>query len=367
MSGIPWSNEEHSLKNFVLEHEPPQVVKVKKDGKLLKSSVELVLHETKSQKKIEGCLVSDGETFVLPYDCTAKVYQLSKAEEYRTLNELRKALPTCRFFLITSKPKDEQLQAIERGEVLTIVFKKTISGGDVFTCERKKIGAKIEIKGNAEGGFAPMGTTNERKINEFVRSYSTFPIGIGLTQSTLTNTAFASLNDLIMKSSSGLIRLTRLLTVDSVIASSLGKKVVYCIPNGLDFKVIPSKALLQGNAEHRDLCRKFNEDVDKDKIYTRLNTSVTFGNPETELVQWVYGQENNYDVVGSFIPSGRSQRSSVLIRGSALERGTNSNSEEKNSEKKKKVDDKDKDKALKSNNKKSKDGKEKEKVSNKVS
>ena len=303
MSGpsIPWSNVDYGLADFVKKNPPPQVVKVKKDASksaALKSSVELILHDSKTLKKVEACIVSEGTTFVLPYDCPAKVYQLTKAEEYSTLGELRKALPTCRFFIVTVKPKDQQLQDIEQGEVLTIVFKKTISGSDVFTCERKKLGVKIEIKSNAEGGFAPMGTTAERKISDFVRQYSTFPVGICLTESTLTNKAFASLKDTLSQSKSGLIRLTRLFTVDTVIGSSLGKKkCVYMIPKDLGLSVTASKALLVGDSEHKEFCRKLHEDVDKTSVEVHLSTVVSFGNAENEVVQWSYGTDCAYDEV----------------------------------------------------------------------
>lgn len=303
MSGpsIAWSNVDYKLTDFIKKSLPPQVVKVKKDaGKsaAFKSNIELILHESKALKKVEACVVSEGKTFVLPYDCPAKVHQLTKAEEYSTLGDLRKALPTCRFFLVIRKANDEQLQDIKPGEVLTIVFKKTLSGIDVFTCERKKLGLKIEIKANAKGGFAPMGTVAERKISDFVRHYSTFPVGIALTESTLTNKAFASLNDLISQSKSGLIRLTRLFTVDTVIASSLGKKkTVYSIPKDLGLTVTASKALLLEDSEHQEFCRKLHGDVDKASIETHLSLAVSFGNTESEVVQWSYGDESAYEEV----------------------------------------------------------------------
>jgi hypothetical protein len=304
MSGpsIAWSNVDYGLAEFVKKNTPPQVVKVKKDGSksaAFKNNVELLLHESKTLKKVEACVVSEGKTFVLPYDCPAKVYQLTKAEEYGTLGELRKALPTCRFFIATSIPKDPQLQDIVSGEVLTIVFKKTISGSDVFTCERKKLGVKIEIKSNAQGSFAPMGTTVERKISDFVRQYSTFPVGICLTESTLTNKAFASLKDCISQSGSGLIRLTRLFTVDTVIGSSLGKKKsVYAIPKDLGLTVTASKGLLTEDSEHKEFCRKLHEEVDKTSVDMYLNVVVSFGsNAEKEVLQWSYSAESAYEEV----------------------------------------------------------------------
>ena len=303
MSGpsIPWSNVDYGLEDFIKKSPPPQVAKIKKDGSksaAFKHNYELILHDSKALKKVEACVVSEGKTFVLPYDCPAKVYQLTKAEEYRTLSELRKVLPTCRFFLVTTKSKDQQLQDIEPGEVLSITYKKAISGCDVFTCERKKLSVKIEIKGSAQGGFAPMGTTTERKISDFVRHYSTFPVGIGLTESTLANKAFGPLNDLITQSKSGLIRLTRLFTVDTVIASSLGKKkTVYAIPTELGLTVTASKAVLLEDAEHKDFCRKLHEEVDKSSIDSHLSLVVSFGSIEKEVVQWGYGDESVYDEV----------------------------------------------------------------------
>lgn len=298
---IQWSNVDFSLTEFVQKNTLPQAVKVKKDASksiAFKSSVELILHESKTLKKIEACIASEGKTFFLPYDCPAKVYQLTKAEEYESLGELRKILPTCRFFFVTSKPKDQQLAEIEAGEVLTIVFKRNISGSDVFTCERKKLGVKIEIKANTKGGFAPMGTTTERKISDFVRQYSTFPVGIGLTESTLTNKAFSALNDVVSQSKSGLIRLTRLFTVDTVVGSSLGKKkTVYAIPKALDLTVTASKALLQADSEHTDFCRKLHEDVDQASVTTHLSLAVSFANAENEVLQWSYGEEGAYEDV----------------------------------------------------------------------
>ena len=303
MSGpsIAWSNVDYGLVDFTKKNPPPQVVKVKKDARksaAFKNNLELILHESKALKKVEACVVSEGKNFVLPYDCPAKVYQLTKAEEYSTLEELRKVLPTCRFFLVTAKLKDEQFQDITPGEVLTIVFKKTISGCDVFTCDRKKLSVKIDIKGNVKGGFAPMGTTTERKLSDFVRHYSTFPVGIGLTESTLANKAFGPLNDLITQSKSGLIRLTRLFTVDTVIASSLGKnKTVYAIPTELGLTVTASKAVLLEDAEHKDFCRKLHEEVDKTSVDSHLSLVVSLGAAEKDVVQWAYGDESAYDEV----------------------------------------------------------------------
>ncbi|XP_028406186.1 uncharacterized protein LOC114528708 [Dendronephthya gigantea] len=303
MSGpsIAWSNVDFTLKEFVQKNTLPQAVRVKKDASksiAFKSSVDLILHESKTIKKVEACVVSEGKTFVLPYDCPAKVFQLTKADEYESLGELRKVLPTCRFIFVTSEPKDQQLADIERGEVLTIVFKRNISGSDVFTCTRKKSGEKIEIKASAKGGFAAMGTTAERKINDFVRQYSTFPVAIGLTESTLTNKAFSALNDVISQSKSGLIHLKRCFAVDTVIGSSLGKKkTVYAIPKALEITVTASKALLQSDSEHTDFCRKLHEDVDQASVTTRLNLAVSFSKVENEVLQWVYGDDSAYDEV----------------------------------------------------------------------
>ena len=332
-----------------------------------KNNTELVLHETKTLKKVEARIVSEDKTFVIPYDCPAKVYQLTKAEEYSSLGDLRKALPTCRFFLVTSKPKGEKLQDLRPGEVLTIVFKKTIVGSDVFTCERKKLGVNIEIQANALGGFAPMGTVQERKISDFVRHYSTFPVGIALSESTLANKSFGALNNLISQAKSGLIQLTRLFSVDVVVGSTLGKKkMIYAIPNSSDLKVIASKDLLLESVEHKEFCRKLHEDVDKTAIDGHLNVVISLRNTESEVLQWWYGDENVYDDVAP-LASGKGA-SDAKVNGEVSKRdGASKETGRKisNSEIAKEGKTKESKEKIKEKDSKEKESKEKEKVKEK--
>lgn len=338
MSGvsISWSNVESNLVEFMAKNPLPQVVKVKKSA-VFKSSTELILHESKPLRKVEACIVSEGKSFVLPYDCPAKVYQLTKAKEYETLGELRKSHSTCRFFVVTSKPVDQSIQELERGEVLTIIFKKLEGDSDVFTCERKKLGVKVKINSNAKGGFSPMATVAERKINDFIRQYSTFPVGIALSDSALASNAFSHLSQAISQSKSSLIELKKLFTVDTILATSLGKKKsVYIIPKELSLTVNSPKALLsQDNAQHVEFCKKLHEDMDKSSIETQLSLAVTFKNCEKDILQWSYGDEGDYEVVP--ITAGKTNTSKdnagLLKRDGKDQAGKISNSESEMKEK----------------------------------
>ena len=296
---IAWSNVDYKLTEFIKKFPLPQVVKVKKNGtkcSALKPSTEIVLHESRSVKKVEACVVSANRRFVIPYDCPAKLYQLSKAEEYSTLSELRKAIPTCRYFLVTNKPKEQQLKSLQPGLVYTIVFKKNVNGGDVFTCQRKK-SDEIEIPASAVGGYAPMATTKESKISDFVRHYSTFPIGIGLSESTLSNKSFSSLNELVTSSQSGLIRLTRLYDQNVVIASSTGrKKSMFSISKDVEVTVTASKPLLIESDEHAEFCKQLHGAVDSSLTDRHLSLALST-DKECDVLQWSYGEESTYEDV----------------------------------------------------------------------
>ena len=368
-TSLSWSNVDYSLHDFIKNFSLPQVVKLKKDATkhpALKSNSELLLHECRTIIKVQACVVSENKQFVIPYDCPAKVYQLSKAEQYSSLEELRKSLPTCRYCLVTSKSKEGQLKDLKPGELLTIVFKKPERDGDFFTCQRKK-GGEINIPASAVGGFAPMATTQERKINEFVRHYSTFPIGIGLSESTLPNKALGSLNELVSTAQSGLIRLTKLYDEHVVIASSLGrKKSMFSIPKLHQLTVTAPKPLLYESTEHAELCKQLHSTVDITLIERHLNLAISTSTGG-EVLQWSSDDESTYEDV---VPlqkgvgdSGEPKRDDKNQTSRTTTKTKDNNKDERNQKSKEKVKEKPKEKVKEDKTKE----KSKEKVKEKKS